>query len=139
MNRNAKSVTIAGIERTTAIVGKMTVATLYLCAGPPMAVGAAVGCAFIVVNLFLLAIVGRGIIATRHAADGLSILGILLIPVKLLFFIGVSYLLVSRLKVDVGAFVLGVLTQPVAMLIEVWRTAPRGASFAQTEIKGNEV
>lgn len=139
MGGNAKSVTIAGIERTTAIVGAVTAAALYLCAGSEIAAGAAVGCAFMVVNLFLLAIVGRGIIAMSRGGGGLSLLGILLIPIKLLFFIGVSYLIVSRLKVDLAAFVVGVLTQPTAMLIEVWRTAPRGASFAQTEIKGNEV
>jgi hypothetical protein len=138
MGANAKSVTIAGIERTTTIAGVMTAVAFYFCSGPAMAVGAAIGCAFIVANLFLLAIVGRGVIAMSRGGGGLSLLGILLIPIKLLFFIGVSYLIVSRLKVDVAAFVLGVLTQPTAMLIELWRAAPDRA-FAQTEIKGNKV
>jgi len=135
-----KSVTILGIERTTALVGAIATAGFYICVGPTIAIGIAAGCAFIVMNLFLLAIVGRSIIAAGRGSRGLSILGLLLIPLKLAFFIGVSYLLVSRLGTNPVAFVLGVLTQPVAMLIEVWRAAPSSdVSLAQSQFKGNQV
>jgi hypothetical protein len=140
MKATPKSVTIARIELTTAIVGAVATAVLYICTDPTIAIGAAAGCAFIVVNLFLLAIVGRGIIAAGRVSGSLSILGLLLIPLKLAFFIGVSYVLVSRLGINPVAFVLGVLTQPVAMLIEVWRAAPSsGVSLAQSQFKGNQV
>lgn len=139
MNRAAKSITIAGIERSTAAAGIVLVAALYLFMRSAAAVGALVGCAFIVVNFFLLALVGHGIVALGRAGGGVSTLGILLIPLKLLFFIGVSYLLVSRCKIDVGAFIGGVLTQPAAILIEVWRTSPGSAAIARPKIKGNEV
>jgi hypothetical protein len=139
MNRSAKSVTLAGIERSTAVAGVVLTVVLYLVVGTAAAVGAAVGSAFMIVNFFLLAMVGHGIVALGRANGGLSLLGILLIPLKLLFFIGVSYLIVSRFKVDVAAFVGGVLTQPAAILIEVWRTSPGIAPVARPEIKGNQV
>ncbi|HTW87681.1 MAG TPA: hypothetical protein VMD75_06715 [Candidatus Binataceae bacterium] len=139
MGNSAKSVTIAGIERTTAMVGVVLGLAIYLCAGATVAAGAIAGCAFMIVNLFLLAMVGHGIVALGRAAGRISLLGILLIPLKLLFFIGVSYLIVSWFKVDAGIFVAGVLTQPAAILIEIWRTAPGTARIARPEIKGNEV
>jgi hypothetical protein len=139
MNSSAKSVTIAGIERTMAMVGVVLGLAIYFFAGSAAAVGAIAGCAFMIVNFFLLALVGHGIVGLGRDGGRISILGILLIPLKLLFFIGVSYVIVSRFKVDVGTFVAGVLTQPVAILIEVWRTSPRTARIARPEIKGNEV
>lgn len=139
MSNSAKSVTIAGIERTTAVAGVVLALAMYLFAGAAAAAGAIAGCAFMIVNFFLLALVGHGIVALGRASGRISILGILLIPLKLLFFIGVSYLIVSRFKVDAGIFVAGVLTQPAAILIEVWRTAPGTAGIAGPEIKGNEV
>ena len=139
MSRIAKSVTIPGIERATAVVGVAVTAGVYFFAGSAAAMGVLAGSGFMIVNFFLLALVGHGIVAMGRASGRLSILGILLIPLKLAFFIGVSYLLVSRLQVEVGAFVAGVLTQPAAILIEVWRNSPRVASIARPEIKGNEV
>ncbi len=139
MNGAPKSVTIPGVERTTAIVGVILAIALYATAGPTIAFGAITGSTFMIVNFFLLAIVGRAMLAMSSESGGLSWLGILLIPIKLLFFIGVSYLIVRRLEVNLGAFIAGVLTQPAAILIEVWRTAPRVRSIAQPEIKGNQV
>lgn len=139
MHNSAKSVTIAGIERTTAVVGMVLGLAMYFFAGSSAAAGAIAGCGFMTVNFFLLALVGHGIVALGRTGGRISILGILLIPLKLLFFIGVSYVIVSRFKVDVGTFVAGVLTQPAAILIEVWRTAPGTARIARPDIKGNEV
>lgn len=138
MNRIPQSVTIIGIERTTAIVGAALTLALYAAASPASALAACVGSIFMIVNFFLLAILGGGIIATSRGG-GLSMLGILLIPLKLAFFIGASYLIVSRLKVDLVPFVAGVLTQPAAILIEVWRTAHRAGPIAQPQVKGNQV
>jgi hypothetical protein len=134
-----KSVTIPGVERTTAIVGVVLTIALYVTAGPAFAFGTITGSTFMIVNFFLLAIVGRAILAMSSGSGGLSLFGILLIPIKLIFFIGVSYLIVRRLEVNLGAFIAGVLTQPAAILIEVGRTAPRVGSIAQPEIKGNQV
>jgi hypothetical protein len=121
----ARSVTIPAIERTSAVVGIATAAILYAFVSPVIAMGCLVGSAFMIVNFFMLAIVGGGILALGRGSGGISLLGMLLIPLKLLFFFVVSYLIVSRLHINVPGFVAGVLTQFVAIFIEVWRASPR--------------
>jgi hypothetical protein len=121
----ARSVTLPAIERTTAVVGIAAAAILYALASPAIALGCLVGSAFMIANFFMLAIVGGGILALGRGRGGLSMAGILLIPLKLLFFLVVSYVIVSRLHVNLPGFVAGVLTQFAAILIEVWRASPR--------------
>lgn len=121
----ARSVTIPAIERTTAVVGIAAAAILYAFASPAIALGCLVGSAFMIANFFMLAIVGGGILALGRGRRGLSMAGILLIPLKLLFFLVVSYVIVSRLHVNVPGFVAGVLTQFTAIFIEVWRASSR--------------
>jgi len=74
-----------------------------------------------IANFFLLTLVGGGILALGRGRGGLSMAGILLIPIKLLFFLVVSYVIISRLRVNVPGFVAGVLTQFAAVFIESWR------------------
>jgi hypothetical protein len=118
-------VTLPAIERTTAVVGIAAATILYAFVSPAIALGCLFGSAFMIANFFLLAIVGGGILALGRGRGGLSLLGTLLIPSKLIFFLVVSYLLVSRLHVNVPGFVAGVLTQFAAIFIEVWRASPR--------------
>jgi hypothetical protein len=115
--------TIAGIERTTAITGVAAAALLYIFVSSPAALGCVAGSAFMIVNFFLLALVGGGIIAMASGAKGFSMLAILLIPLKLAFFLGAAYVIVSVLHVNIPGFVAGVLTQFAAIFIETWRTS----------------
>ena len=115
--------TIAGIERTTAITGVAAAALLYAFVSPPVALGCITGSAFMIVNFFLLALAGGGIIAMASGGKGLSTLAILLIPLKLAFFLGAAYVIVSVLHVNIPGFVAGVLTQFAAIFIETWRTS----------------
>jgi hypothetical protein len=115
--------TIAGIERTTAITGIAAAALLYIFVSPPAALGCVAGSAFMIVNFFLLALVGGGIIAMASGAKGFSAFAILLIPLKLAFFLGAAYVIVSVLHVNIPGFVAGVLTQFAAIFIETWRTS----------------
>jgi hypothetical protein len=115
--------TIAGIERTTAITGVAAAALLYIFVSPPAALGCVAGSAFMIVNFFLLALVGGGIIAMASGGKGLSALAILLIPLKLAFFLGAAYVIVSLLHVNIPGFVAGVLTLFAAIFIETWRVS----------------
>jgi hypothetical protein len=115
--------TIAGIERTTAITGVAAAALLYIFVSPPTALGCVAGSAFMIVNFFLLALVGSGIIAMASGAKGFSMAAILLIPLKLGFFLGAAYVIVSVLHVNIPGFVAGVLTQFAAIFIETWRAS----------------
>jgi hypothetical protein len=132
------TVTIATIERTTAVVGVFAALMLYAFGPPAIALGCVVGSAFMIANFFLLALVGGGIIALARGG-GVSILGILLVPIKLAFFIGASYIIVVRLHVSVPGFVTGVLTQFVAILIEIWRAAPRTRIGIGTGTQENKI
>jgi hypothetical protein len=114
--------TIAAIERTTAVVGIFAALIIYAFGPSAVALGCVVGSAFMIANFFLLALVSGGIIAS--ARGGGSILGTLLVPIKLAFLIVVSYIIVVRLHVSVPGFVAGVLTQFVAIFIEIWRATP---------------
>jgi hypothetical protein len=115
--------TIPGIERTTAITGVVAAALLYIFVSPPAALGCVAGSAFMIVNFFLLALVGGGIVAMASGGKGLSVVAILLIPLKLAFFLGAVYVIVSVMRVNIPGFVAGVLTQFAAIFIEAWRTS----------------
>lgn len=108
----------------------MTVALALLLlatASPAAALGCAVGGAVMIVNLFLLTFVGRWIVAVATQSGGANRLGIVAAPLKLLFIVTVVAWLLSRTNINVPGFVLGVLTQPVAIFIETWRVSTRTA------------
>jgi hypothetical protein len=132
-----RAVTIAGIERTTTVVGTLTATALYAFATPAAAFGCAAGSAFMIANFFLLAVVGGGIVALGRGG-GISALAILLIPLKLAFFIGASYLIVGRMHANVPGFVAGVLTQFLAIFIEVWRASPQ-VTDTGAAVQGNSI
>jgi hypothetical protein len=130
-------VTIAGIERTTAIIGILCAAALSIFAAPAIGFACALGSVFMIINFFLLALVGGGILAL--ARGGTAPLAILLIPLKLAFFIGVSYLIIARLHANVPGFVAGVLTQFVAIFIEVWRASPGAPALENSGIREKRI
>lgn len=123
----------------TAVVGAVVSAILYVLVSPMAALSCAVGSAIMVVNFFMLAIVGGGILALARNGHGTSRAGILLAPIKLAFLIVAVIVVVGVFKLNVPAFVAGILTQFVAIFIEVWRTAPRARLGAGAETEGNNV
>jgi hypothetical protein len=80
-----------------------------------------------IANFFLLAMVGGGMIAVARRRRSVAMVSLLIIPLKLTFFLGVTYLIIGQFQVNVPGFVAGVLTQFVAIFIEVWRPAPSAA------------
>src|SRR6202163_1224407 len=118
--------TIAGIQRVTAVMaGALSLLLFVVAASPAAAVGCAVGGAMMIVNLFLLAFVGRWIVAIATQSGGASRLGVVAAPLKLLFIVTVVAWLLSRTALNVPGFALGVLTQPGAIFIETWRVSAR--------------
>lgn len=117
--------TIAGIQCVTAVIAAALSLLLLAMVSPAMAVGCAIGGAVMIANLFLLAFVGRWIVAVATHSGGANRLGIVAAPLKLLFIVTVVAWLLSRTNINVPGFVLGVLTQPGAIFIETWRVSAR--------------
>jgi ATP synthase I chain len=119
--------TVAGIQTVTAAMTATLSIMLFVTVSPAAALGCAVGGAVMIVNLFLLAFVGRWIIAVASHSGGASRLGIVAALLKLLFIVTVVAWLLSRTDINVPGFVLGLLTQLGAIFIETWRVSMRAA------------
>jgi hypothetical protein len=119
--------TVAGIQGATAAMTAALSLLLLATVSPAAAVGCAIGGAVMIVNLFLLAFVGRWIIAVATQSGGANRLGIVAAPLKLLFIVTVVAWLLSRTDINVPGFVLGLLTQLGAIFIETWRVSMRAA------------
>jgi hypothetical protein len=119
--------TIGGIQGMTAVMTAALSLLLLVTVSPAAALGCAVGGAVMIANLFLLAFVGRWIIAVARQSGGANRLGIVAAPLKLLFIVTVVAWLLSRTTINVPGFVLGLLTQLGAIFIETWRVSARAA------------
>ena len=117
---------IAGIQRTTAMMGGALTLALYAFARPPaMAMGCAVGAAVMIANLYMLTFVGRWMLALAARTGGVHRMGIVAGSLKLLFIVTVVALLFSLTDLNAPGFMLGALTQPGAIFIETWRVSTR--------------
>ena len=119
--------TIGGIQGMTAVMTAALSLLLLVTVSPAAALGCAVGGAVMIANLFLLAFVGRWIIAVATQSGGANRLGIVAAPLKLLFIVTVVAWLLSRTTINVPGFVLGLLTQLGAIFVETWRVSARAA------------
>ncbi|MGZ6175962.1 MAG: hypothetical protein ACXWNB_09015 [Candidatus Binataceae bacterium] len=119
--------TIGGIQGMTAVMTASLSLLLLVTVSPAAALGCAVGGAVMIANLFLLAFVGRWIIAVATQSGGANRLGIVAAPLKLLFIVTVVAWLLSCTTINVPGFVLGLLTQLGAIFIETWRVSARAA------------
>ena len=123
--------TIGGIQRVTGIIAAIATIVLAIFVSPAAAISCAVGAALMIANLFLLTILGRAIIALAQGGAG-NKAGVILAPIKLFLFVAVVYILIAYTHLDLKGFMLGVLTQIVALFVETWHASARG-TFVRPE------
>ncbi len=122
--------TIASIQLTNGILVATVAAVLLLFDSSKAAVSCALGGAVMIANLFVLVLVGKGMLGLARGVGGFGTrLAALIFPVKLLLLGGVVYLIFANLAVDGVGFVAGVLTQFVAIIIETARVWLRGVQI----------
>lgn len=123
---------IGAIQRTNAVVAAASAAVLAAAGMRDIAFGCVLGGAIVILNLYLLTILGRVLIAAAGASGGSqSRAGVLVLPLKLLIYAGLIYLALRWAQVEPArfgiGFGLGVLTQFLAIVIETGRASLRGA------------
>jgi hypothetical protein len=124
--------TIGGIQRTTGIVAAIATVMLAILASSAAALSCAVGAALMIGNLFLLMIVGRAIVALAQGGPG-NKAGVILAPMKLFLFVGVIYIMIAYTHLNLTGFMIGAMTQIVAIFIETWHASARGTLSAPSE------
>src|SRR5712692_1604881 len=120
---------ISSIQRTNVVLVAMSAALLALFASPSSAIGCLLGGAVVIANLWILAALGRLILAASGAgiSKGAARLGALAIPMKLFIVVGLVYLVFTRARVGAMGFAVGVLTQMAAIIIETGRASVRSS------------
>lgn len=119
--------TIAGIQRATGILAALATVILAVTVSAAAAISCAVGATLMIANLFLLTVVGRAIIAMVQDGAG-SKVGVILAPMKLFLFVGVVYILIAYTHLDLRGFMIGAVTQIVAIFVETWHAATRAVA-----------
>jgi len=122
--------TISSIQRTNVVLVALSAAILALFSTAQSAIGCLLGGAVVIANLWILAAIGRVILAASGAgiSKGAARLGALAIPMKLFIVVGLVYLVFSRVGIDGMGFAVGVLTQMAAIIIETGRASARIAA-----------
>jgi hypothetical protein len=111
---------LGAIQRTNIIVACMAALALLEFRSSASAISCLLGASVVIANLFLLAILGRLLLAS--AAGGASgALGAVALPLKLIMIAGLVYVVLFRSGIDGVGFAIGVFTQLVAVLIETAR------------------
>jgi hypothetical protein len=121
---------ISSIQRTNVVLVALAAAILALFASPASAIGCLLGGAVVIANLWILAALGRLLLAAAGAgiSKGAARLGAFAIPMKLFIVVGLVYLVFARARVDGLGFAVGVLTQMAAIIIETGRASVRGTA-----------
>ena|SRR5216683_8070756 len=114
---------IAAIQRTTAIVLIATAGVVLVAASPASALGCLIGGALMIMNLYVLNLIGRAIVSIARQEGGASVLGLIAAPLKMLILAGIVYLVIESGRVNIAGFIAGSLTQFAAIFIEIWRAA----------------
>jgi hypothetical protein len=114
--------TIGGIQRMTGILAAVATMVLAFAVSAAVALSCAVGAALMIANLFLLTIVGLAIITLAQGGAG-NKAGVILAPMKLFLFVVVVYILIAYTRLNLQGFMIGVLTQIVAIFIETWHAS----------------
>jgi hypothetical protein len=116
---------IRSIQATNLALVAISAGLLAYFISSAAAIGCLVGGATVVVNMFLLAALGRFALSSAERSGGATRLGIAALPLKLLLFGGLIYVVFARVHLDGLGFALGVLTQVTAIIIETGRTSLR--------------
>ncbi|MBF6568472.1 MAG: hypothetical protein IVW54_06310 [Candidatus Binataceae bacterium] len=125
--------TIAGIERTNAVLAGAIAAVVWWYGTPAAAVGVMCGAVVMMLDLLALAAIARTLLAVARGTGGAGVLGALAAPLKLLLIIGLVYILLTRAHLNLLGFGLGILTQPVAIMIETGRLITRSPLLGSTD------
>jgi ATP synthase I chain len=128
--RNDQIPTIPAIQRLNAILVAVTATLLFYFDSTPAALGCLLGGAIVIVNLWVLSLLGAAILAAAGAgvSGAAAKFGVIAIPLKMLIVVGLVFLVFRRTNVDGVGFGLGVLTQMTAAIIETGRASLRGSS-----------
>ena len=128
--RNDQIPTIPAIQRMNAILVAVTATVLFYFDSTPAALGCLLGGAIVIVNLWILSLLGSAILAAAGAGISGTVakFGVMAIPLKMLIVVGLVFLVFRRTHIDGVGFALGVLTQMTAAIIETGRASLRGSS-----------
>ena len=128
--RNDQIPTIPAIQRMNAILVAVTASLLFFIDSTAAAVGCLLGGAIVIVNLWVLSLIGAAILAAAGAgiSGTAAKFGVMAIPLKMLIVVGLVFLVFRRTNIDGVGFALGVLTQMTAAIIETGRASLRGSS-----------
>jgi hypothetical protein len=127
--------TIAGIQRAAAILTLICATLMLFVVSAHAAISSAIGGGLMIANLYLLVVVGKAIVSLAAGSGGtVAKIGAVIAPLKLLVFMLVTYLVITRLRVDLFGFMLGVLTQFAAIFIETGRVAIRTPIMGQGDL-----
>jgi hypothetical protein len=122
--------TLGGIQRMATVCAILGATLVYALASARVAIGFLAGAAFMIANLYLLAIFAKALIALIRGG-GAARLGVALAPLKLFIFVGAAYLLIARVRIDLLGFALGSMVQFVAIFIETARVSMRADTQEQ--------
>jgi hypothetical protein len=116
---------LRAIQATNLALVAISTALLAYFVSSAAAIGCLVGGAVVIVNMFLLAVIGRFALSSAVRSGGANRLGIAAVPLKMLLFVGLIYVAFARVHLDGLGFALGVLTQVTAIIIQTGRVALR--------------
>ena len=111
---------LGAIQRTNLIVACLASLALLEFRSPAAAISCLLGASVVIANLFLLAFLGRLLLASAAGGAG-GALGAVALPLKLIMIAGLVYVVLFRSGIDGVGFAIGVFTQLVAVLIETTR------------------
>ena len=123
--------TIRAIQITTIIIGILLASVLLFEATFASAAGCILGALLMVANLSALSWTVRTMFALARKSGGVSPLGVVAAPLKMLLLAGIVYLIIESGKVNLPGFIAGTLTQFVALFIEVGRSSLGYKLFAR--------
>ncbi len=111
---------IGAIQRTNVIVACAAALLLLVLRSTASATSCLLGASVVIANLFVLAILGRVLLASATGGAG-GALGAIALPLKLILLAGLVYVVLFRSGIDGVGFAAGVFTQLLAVLIETAR------------------
>jgi hypothetical protein len=113
---------IRWIQTTNLVLVFVSAGVMAYFVSEAAAVGCLVGGAVVIANMFLLAVLGRFALSAAERSGGATRMGMAALPLKLLLFVALVYVVFARVHLSGIGFALGVLTQMTAIIIETGRT-----------------